>query len=976
MSQPSPAARPLGLLLRNHATAAGGAIPLPSLVELVRSQLPAIGEPRPGNPDRAAADTLTENVRLLGALVGLVLAEREGPEFYRAVETLRRAARGARRSRTGPSWNELAAIVDRSLAELPPDKAVRWLGAAAAAFRLFLAVAGLAESVHGSASASELDSVLDHVTRSDPAKTREVVDTLRVRLVATAHPTKILRQSIIRHHREICRLLRQLNSPTLSRVEQAEALEALAGQIETMWATRFSRWEKPNVVEEIEHVLSYFRRVLYDAVGDFGHRFDRTYEYFAGDSAPVEVEPRIVFGSWVGGDMDGNPFVTPEVFETALIRQYHAILELYASELDRLAPLLTHSAQNVPVSDRLARSIDEDLRLLDAAGCPTQGLATQRDREVIRLKLALMAERLRAGQRRSPLDPHGPRRGAEYRTVEDFVRDLDLVRDCLRQAGYSRTDRTRLQTLARRIRSFAFHLASLDLREDSENIVAAARLLLSVAGGEPEDTSPEALEAALTRAILSPTTVAPWQLEQSTEHPGHRILASLHIARSAQQTIGAQACHHLILTMASAARDVLAGLLLLRTQGLFYRDVLGNYRSSMDLVPLFETIDDLERGPAIVARLLENEAYRTHLRCRGQRQLVMLGYSDSTKDGGYLTSSLCVYLAQQRLLAVAERHGVELRFFHGRGGSIGRGGGPARRAIGSLPVGAARNGFEVTEQGEVLSRLYLDQTTAAHHLDTVVAALLNKRVLPSRDGDPEWIAAAETLSRTAVTAYRSLVHEDPDFLGYFDRVTVREVELLKLGSRPQKRRAAQSVRDLRAIPWVFRWFQSRQILPGWYGVGAALEVFVGEAANPAAALARLREMHEQWPFFRSVIENCEIVLHQSDLDVAHLYLTELDPSPAAERVFARIREEYDRCQQWLPQITGRPLLTAAEDEPLRRSIDLKLPYLDPLNFMQARLLREYRTACQAGLKSDTLAAYEEAIVTSVEGIATGLGVTG
>jgi phosphoenolpyruvate carboxylase len=970
--------RPLGLLLREIPAANGKAVPISQLVELIRSQLPAVGEPRGSARPREPADALTENVRLLGALVGLILVEHEGREFYRAVETLRRTAHGARRSPGGPSWRELGTVVDQAIASLPPSEAVRWLGAAAAAFRLFLAVAGLVESVHGSKRSSQLEAVLDRVATINPTKTREVVETLRVRLVATAHPTKILRQSIIRHHREICRLLQKLNAADLTRVEQAEVLDGLAAQIETMWATRFSRWEKPNLNEEIEHVLSYFRRVLYDALGDFSHRFDRAYEHFAAEPAPTESAPRIVFGSWVGGDMDGNPYVTPKVFETALIKQHHAILELYAAELDRMAPLLTHSAQSVPVSDGLAKSIDHDLGLLAAAGLPIQSLAAQRDREAVRLKLSLMAERLRAGQRSSPLDPHGPHRGAEYRSVDDFLRDLDLVRDCLLRGGYSRTVRASLDPFARRVRIFAFHLASLDLREDSENIVAGARLLLSVAGAEPEDSTPEALRDALTRAILSPTSVAPWQLavDEPSQHPGHRILASLNIARTAQQTIGREACHNLILTMASSACDVLSGLLLLRTQGLFYRDVLGNHRSTTDLVPLFETINDLERAPQIFEELLANEAYRTHLRCRGQRQLVMLGYSDSTKDGGYLTSSLCVYLAQQRLLAIAERHGIEMRFFHGRGGSIGRGGGPAHRAIGSLPVGSARHGFEVTEQGEVLSRLYLDDATAARHLDDVVAALLDKRVLTTSECAPDWIDAAEKLSGLALVSYRELVHHDPDFLAYFDRVTVREVELLKLGSRPQKRREAKSVRDLRAIPWVFRWFQSRQILPGWYGVGAALEGFVLGSSEPDAALERLREMHERWPFFRSVVENCEIVLHQSDLDVAYLYVTELDPTPAAERVFGRIRDEYDRCRRWLPEITRRPLLTATEDEQLRRSIDLKVPYLDPLNFMQARLLREYRAAASAGVNSETLAAYEEAIVTSIEGIATGLGVTG
>ncbi|MEM9696652.1 MAG: phosphoenolpyruvate carboxylase, partial [Myxococcota bacterium] len=491
-------------------------------------------------------------------------------------------------------------------------------------------------------------------------------------------------------------------------------------------------------------------------------------------------------------------------------------------------------------------------------------------------------------------------------------------------------------------------------------------------------TEPATLESALTQETLAHKGIVPWQLAfeeggpVDAEHlaPVRRLFSMLDIARRAQARQGSRACHHLILTMASTPVDVLSALLLIKTQGLFRSDWRGAYTSHMDLVPLFETVSDLKGAAETMDRLFQNRAYREHLDARGRRQLVMLGYSDSNKDGGYFASQWSIHRTQKELIEVAARHDVSLRFFHGRGGSIGRGGGPTHRAILALPRGSARFGQEITEQGEVLSRQYTVPRVAREHLESVMAALLRWEAASDAEVEPAFKEAASELAEHSTEAYRALVDSGPAFLEYFAQVTPREVELVKIGSRPSKRRQATDVRHLRAIPWVFRWQQSRQILPGWYGLGSALEAFSQDDSR-AALLAR---MHERWPFFRSVIENSAIALRQTDLDVAQAYLVHLaDPRDPAQAILDRIREEHRRTWGAVERITGQPLL--AKDARLRRSIDLKEPYLDPLNHIQIRLLADYRRSGE-GFDEHLMGLYERAIVTSIEGIATGLGVTG
>lgn len=944
--------------------------------ELRRRLPPVDGETRPPHePD----DPLTDDVRLLGALFGTVIAEHEGPELYGTIERMRRVAKAARRD-GGPDWTALDAVLSDALAGLAAGReGLTRLTRTANAFRIVLALIGVAEGVHQPTRGHRIDDVLATLS-GRPEELRASLDRLEVRLVATAHPTKILRHRIIAHQRSVDELLRELRRADHTRQSQLDVLERLAQTIEILWATQFSRWERPTVSDEIDHVLTYFERGLIDALSSFHGALERSFAHRTGSPLPDAERPRLMFGSWVGGDMDGNPFVTPAVFAEALRKQRRVAIAHYAELSRRIAPLLSHAAYRLPTTPALEDSLERDLHELADTGRDASEARQQRQREPYRLKLRLMGDRLERSLDHSPLD-EAERAPLRYGVPAELLADLRLVREALARGGYVRSAAHELADFERKVRAFGFHLASLDLREDSLYVRAAARAVLRIARVSTED---DTLEAALSSEITSIKGVNPWQLSfangdappmSEQEAPFvQRLLEMLALARRAHENGAGDSCRNLILTMASRPVDALSALLLLRTQGHFRCDWRGRWQSDMDIVPLFEMVDDLAAASETMDRLFANAAYLEHLRCRGMRQLVMLGYSDSNKDGGYFASQWAIHRTQEELLRVAERHGVTLRFFHGRGGSIGRGGGPTHRAIRALPEASARWGQELTEQGEVLSRQYGVPRVARLHFENLVSALLMHELGSDRSPDRSWWTIAGDIADRSRDAYRALVDAGPEFLDYFANVTPREIELVKIGSRPSKRRAAESVRDLRAIPWVFRWLQSRQILPGWYGLGSAIDGWLGAADDAEAALGTLRTMWERWPFFRSAIENSSIALRQTDLDVAEAYVNRLaEPREPAERILAQIRAEHARTIAIVQRITDAPLL--AGDEVLRRSITLKEPYLDPLNHIQIRLLAAHRSAPEdederlVGLR-------ERAIVTSIEGIATGLGVAG
>jgi phosphoenolpyruvate carboxylase len=976
-------------LLRPGSDSSNRPLSHTAIINALRSRLPRVELPQK-NPRvhetglPPADDALSEDVRLLGSLLGQVLVEHAGVEFYRAIESLRQVARRARREPGGPDWVELDGIIGQALAGRGAEDSLTWLADAAGAFHLFLTLCNIAEGFHY--QGQELDAALAHLSRITP--TAEALDSItvsNVRLVATAHPTKIQRQRVLAHQEDIFNLLKELRRPgDMTAVEQVDLLERLTEKIEVLWATQFSRWEKPQVSDEIDHTLTFFNRTIYDALASFHQRLEHTYWFRTGRPLPEPHSPRLYLGSWVGGDMDGNPFVTPDVFTEALLKQHRSVLRKYSEDLRSIAPTFSHAAYRAPPAEALSRSIERDIEQVRDAKVDIRAPERVRAREPYRLKLRMIAERLSRRAESESLTELNP--AFSYASVAELIADLDLVCNSLAASGYHRSVSQELAAIRRKVDIYGFHGACLDLREDSEVFRRAAATLLEVAGvpGWAALQPAERLERLTQQIAATPNQAAPRFRNPLNPPPiadldpmVSRLLCMLDVAWQAQRSIGPESVENLIVTMTSSPEDVLAGLLLIKNQGLFGIAADGKPHSTMDLVPLFETIMDLQRAPQIMDVLFNNAAYAEQLKARGGHQLIMLGYSDSSKDGGYFASNWAVYDAQLALLRVAEKHNIKVRFFHGRGGSIGRGGGPTTRAVMALPPGTSRHGHDLTEQGEVLARHYSIPDIAERHFESTVAALWTKRLTHTAMPEPVWMAAAQRIAEYSRQAYSSLIHEDPDFIAYFEQVTPKEVELVKIGSRPTKRRLAQSVKDLRAIPWVFRWFQSRQILPGWYGLGSGLERYLNEGGQGEAQLQFLRTMYAGWSFFRSVLSNSEIALRQTDLDIARYYVKKLTaPVAVAERILANIDAEYHRTCNVLQRVTGHGLLERAEDKPLGRSIDLKEPYLDPLNYIQVLLLSDYRQMLQNSPADAGLDLYERAIVSSIEGIATGLGTTG
>jgi len=934
------------------------------------------------------------DVRLLGALLGRIIYEQKGEAFFRFIEGLRVTAKQAREQFGQMDVNGFERLIDQYITPLNERDRLLWLHDAAIAFRLFLTLTNIAEGYHSSLAYSKSEKgVLSTVQQIADAGVvastiQRTIDAMSIRLVATAHPTKIARHIILRHQRQIFDLLKQLHQVTAT-VRQQELIDSIAEKIEVLWATQYSRWEMPTVLDEARHVLSYFRHNLYFTATTLDKRLFNALKQVFPNVEPLN-RPAITFGSWVGGDMDGNPYAVAETLTNILNLQHQTILNLYVSELEDWAPRLSHSWQRCHPSHHFMVQLQQDLTDLSHRALPPKTAVEQLHREPFRVKVLLMAERLKAMAEQPALTLRQITEQSErYESIEAFLADVMALKQAFIEAGYSRTAHQWVRRFQRKVQLFGFHLMSMDLREDTQNVITACHNILTL---QQMDTQQD-LETVLSAAIQSSQSVhwrqLDFQSEMAIQRFGaasctvtHRLLDMLQVVRRAHQVLGPESSRNFILSMTTNVSDVLAALYLLKVQGLFYQDADGQYSSEQDIVPLFETIQDLSNAATTLELLFQNPAYRIQLACRGNRQLVMLGYSDSNKDGGYFTSNWLLYKTQQELFDVSQKHGIELRFFHGRGGSIGRGGAPAQRAIQALPTHTARFGQDLTEQGEVLSRQYNITEIAQAHLENIYSAMLAKNtglhidpVLQQATPEP-WQAIAESISSVAFQKYRSLV-ELPDFIDYFESVTPREVELVKIGSRPSKRRNAKSIKDLRAIPWVFRWQQSRQMVPGWYGLGSGL--FQWLSTHTKDGLTQLQDLYQQWPFFKSLVNNAELSLLQTDLGNTSHYLQLAAQPKAARQILDNLQLEFDLTVSTIQSITGETLLNRPYDQALADSIEMKTPYLDPLNFIQCYLLEDYR---QLEHNADTeavnplLEEYQRAIVSSIEGIAIGLGTTG
>ncbi|XVJ51984.1 MAG: phosphoenolpyruvate carboxylase [Vampirovibrio sp.] len=973
--------------------------------------------------EEGPATAFVNDVRLLGCILGHTLLEHEGLAFFQHIEAIRLSVNEDKSALNLAAVKAtLSALIEDAQSKADAPEAVEeavatTLRKVSAAFRLFLTLTNIAESYH---STLEVNSTTERLKTQIPllfqhpdfSRKRffEDLKQTRVRLVATAHPTKILRKTILRHQQQLYVHLKSLHHAE-NEVAFNQGVQALLEDVELLWFTQYSRWERPTVRDEVRSVVGYLERTLYRTLPVFHQMLDTVLEGCL--NTPQEnalpfsntgcrlthiTQPLLSLGTWVGGDMDGNPYVNPAVYKEALSLQHEAVLKLYLEDLKRLAPRLSISLYNVSLSPRLEARLEETLLALkDVSFEKYHHYKGDVQREPIRLWVNLMGERLQ-----STLEtPLFERRGLVklpkwlYLNSQSFADDLSLLAEVLNESGFCRSASNAVQALQFKLDLFGFYFASLDLREDSLSVREAGQRITEALNIPSIETIgilqyQDALEAHLLHergivplSLLGLETLDPQEHTLASEGKASsqwlqwRLMHILQAARFAQQALGHASTENFIISMTQNAHDLLYAQLLLKSAGLFYQNREGVYESHMNVVPLFETIEDLQNAPTVMATLFESPAYQAQLKGRDQTQLIMLGYSDSNKDGGFVTSNWELYKAQEALLSVATQYGVKLRFFHGRGGSVGRGGTPTAKAVSSLPSGSAHYGHDITEQGEVLSRLYNLEDTALFHFEKMACATLQHHSQGIDKADPEWATYMQVLSNRSNEQYSALMHEHPRLVEYFQTVTPYEVDLMMIGSRPAKRREMKSLKDLRAIPWVFRWFQSRHMLPGWYGLGYALNYFVTHfQAGESEALETLKRMKRDWPFFSVLLSNSAYALKQADIQLATHYVeslsTEAFLAPARE-ILGMIQREHALTLQWLRTLDVH--IEAEQPTIYNIGYRLKQPYIVPLTVLQVELLKRFR-ACNQSTPPAVHEAYQRAVIASIEGVALGLGTTG
>src|SRR5215216_5853193 len=786
-----------------------------------------------------------------------------------------------------------------------------------------------------------------------------VLDDMSVELVLTAHPTEALRRSIRRKHVRIGEMLEMLESPQLTWRERRHLEEQLFEEITVLWQTEELRVRRPEVKQEIERTLLFFENPLISATLELYREFEDELARWFPEDAP-NLGRVLEFGSWVGGDQDGNPSVRPETLSTALALQRELILKRHLDSVLALVEHMSQSSKLAPVSEELTRSVEQDERLIPEV---TERHRDDDPSEVYRRKLLFVAERLR----RTLEKPSSP---AAYPGVSEFMEELLVIRRSLLQHGDERIAGGGLRDLIRQAEVFGFHLAKLDVRQERSTVVRAVAHLVSAGTGEDLLAMDEAARAALLRRLLVDPDLSfltPEDLSEETR----KVLETFWRIRRAKEEHSGTPVETFILSMARNASDILCVQLLARRVGLLEVDERGGCTANhLRVTPVFETVEDLRRAPEVLGHLLEDPFYRSSLRESDDLQEIMLGYSDSGKDAGYVTSNWTLYKAQGLLTSVAHKYGVVLRLFHGRGGSAGRGGGPSYQAIMAQPPHTLQSRIRITEQGEVISFKYSMRGLARRNLDTVLAAVLEASADRSPDEpDPRWVEVMEGLSAKAREAYLGLVYEDEDFLAFFSEASpIGELSLLNMGSRPARRVQNPAVHSLRAIPWVFAWTQNRFLLPSWYGAGTALSTY----SSTEQGMALLRDMYVGWPFFRTLVDFMQMTLAKSDLRIAEHY-TSLVSNPATRcRLWTRISEEHADCVRAILLITENE--TLLDDSPvLQRSIRLRNPYVDPLSYVQVALLRRLRALPESSRERESVL---NTLLLSISGVSSGMLNTG
>jgi phosphoenolpyruvate carboxylase len=979
--------------------------------------------------DQSKDAPLRADIRRLGDLLGETLKRFGGERLFEIEEDVRALCKRLRGAQATGKATGAERELKRLLRRLSLDETIGVIRA----FSVYFQLVNIAEQYHRirrkrfyelrTPDQPQRGSLAETLRRlrgdfSDPKLLQRVVDRLEIMPVMTAHPTEAARRTLLEKHRRIADLLADFDDENLAQRRRDELQARLAAEVESVWQTDEVRHTQPTVLDEVNHGLYYFDATLFDAAPALLDELERQLEEnFPGAKLRDGATP-LRFGSWIGGDRDGNPFVTPEITWETLRLQQRLVLRKYRDAVAALSRRLSESSRFAPPSDELSESLKEDAKRLPAVAAE---VAARNAEEPNRQKLSYIYTRIENTLRRNrnlasalrlteehtliSIRPGLPIVAAltgsdadsanVYRDGASLWEDLRLVRDSLRADKAVYAARA-VDHLMRQVGVFGLHLATLDLRQHSERHTAAlSEITRSLGLRDYSQMSEDERVEWLTLELDTPRPLVATDARYSAETT--ETLNVFRVARRALDEISPNAIRAYIISMTREVSDLLAVLVLAKEAGLVGRGVgngewgVGSGNSvfsplptphsplPISVSPLFETIEDLRRAPEIMRRLFEHPCYRRRLAAQGSLQEVMIGYSDSSKDGGILTSSWELYKAQERLWEVAREQGVELRLFHGRGGTVGRGGGPSHEAILAQPPDTVAGRIKITEQGEVISSKYSLAEIALRSLELTTSAVIAASLPhPAQDVSKlsRWKDVMEEVSAQAFDAYRRFVRETPGFYDYFIQSTpVEELQYLRIGSRPARRKSgSKSLDDLRAIPWVFGWTQSRHLLPGWLAVGTALEDFI--KARPRQNLRLLREMYREWPFFHSTISNIEMTLAKADFQIARQYASRTIDRGLGRRIFRMLEQEYERACRVTLQITGERRLLD-QSPVLQRSIAVRNPYVDPLSFLQVELLARRR---QKDGKTEPSAGDREkllyATLLTINGIAAGMRNTG
>lgn len=902
---------------------------------------------------------LVDDIRLLGQILGDTIREQEGLVVYERIESIRRLSVAAERASDQDAKHKL----DILLRSLTTAEAI----VVARAFSYFSHLANIAEDRHHIRRRA-VHQVQGHdrpggfgracrLLRESGIQPPQVADSLRHGLVSpvlTAHPTEVQRKSLLDAERAIAELLAARDDLSTERARKHNE-SLLRARVVQLWQTRLLRFSRLTVRDEIENALSYYQttflREIPQLYADLENRLD---------NQPIASFFRM--GSWIGGDRDGNPNVNAQTLKLALREQCETALRYYLTEAHELGAELSISCTLVGCTPQLTA-------LADQSGDSNPHREDEHYRRALIGIYARLAGTLEKLTGRSALR-HALKPAEPYATADEFQADLGVIEESLRRHHGDALVHGRLAPLRRAIDVFGFHLATVDLRQNSDRheetlveMLAAARVVENYA-----DLAETEKQDLLLRLLKEPRPLRVPGVHYSERTESE--LAVLDAARELRSAFGADAIKHYIISHTEAASDLLEVLVLLKEAALTH-GVLGDPDASTQLlvVPLFETIEDLRGAEAIMQAFYSLPGVKDLVHRSGSLQEIMVGYSDSNKDGGFFTSNWELYRTSTALAKFfADDDGIRLRLFHGRGGTVGRGGGPSYEAILAQPPGTVRGQIRLTEQGEVIASKYANPEIGRRNLEALAAAAIEATFLDIGPAAPDdFLAAAARISSASMKAYRSFVYETDGFVDYFFAATpIAEIAELNIGSRPASRRPSRRIEDLRAIPWSFSWGQARLSLPGWFGFGAGVAAFTEEAQEQGMSL--LRRMYREWPFFRTVLSNMDMVLAKTDLAVARRYAGLVNDRELADRLFEVLETEWKRTVQALNDITGRPE-RLAENPSLARSIKHRFPYIAPLNHLQVELIRRWRS----GAHDEQV---RNGILISINGVAAGLRNTG